>query len=133
MNPFEALRGSGRRLLAVAVVLLLAAFFGGRASADTLYVTEFAGPPAVSVYFQAANTPALTEQTVAIAGASAQSAVFGGSTKLVRVHTDVACHVVVGGSNPTATTSSMRLGAGQTEYFVVTPGQRLAVILAAAP
>lgn len=113
-----------------AVLALLAAPL---ALADTLYVTEFTGPPAVSVYYQAANTPAVANQTVAISGVSAQSAAFNSSTKLVRVHTDVACHVVVGGASPTATTSSMRLGAGQTEYFVVTAGQRLAVIVAAAP
>lgn len=100
-------------------------------AADTLYVTEFPGPPAISVYYQAVNTPALANQTIAIAGASAQSAAFATTTKIVRVHTDVACHVVVGGANPTATTSSMRMGEGATEYFVVTPGQKLAVIAAA--
>jgi hypothetical protein len=126
-------RGLERALLALVVVLLLGVFFAGRASAATLFVTEFAGPPSVSVYYQAANAPALVEQTVAIGGASVQSAVFGSSTKLVRVHADVACSVVVGGTNPTATATSMRLAAGQTEYFVVIPGQRLAVIVAAVP
>lgn len=115
-----------RNLLAFALC-----FVGALASADTLYVTEFPGPPAVSVYYQAVNTPALANQAVAVSGASAQSAVFSSTTKIVRIHADVACHVVVGGTNPTATTNSMKVGANQTEYFVVTPGQRLAVIAAA--
>jgi hypothetical protein len=123
-------RGLERFAVAVVIVLLLLAFSAGRVLADTLYITEFSGPPAVSVYYQAANAPAVANQTVAIAGASAQSAVFSSTTKLVRIHTDVACMVNVGGTNPTATTSNMRLAAGQTEYFVVVPGQRLAVIIA---
>ncbi len=98
------------------------------ALADTLYVTEFAGPPAVSVYYQATNTPAVANQTVAITGTSAQSAAFADTTKIVRIHTDIICHVVLGGASPTATASSMRLAADQTEYFVVAPGQKLAVI-----
>jgi hypothetical protein len=99
------------------------------ALADTLYVTEFPGPPAISVYYQAVNTPAVANQAVTITGASAQSAVFAATTKIIRVHTDTACHVVIGGTNPTATVTSMRLSENATEYFVVTPGQRLAVIV----
>jgi hypothetical protein len=45
----------------------------------------------------------------------------------------VACHVEVGGLNPVATPTSMRMVAGQTEYFVVTPGERLAVIVDPTP
>lgn len=115
-----------RKLIAFVALLVCSAV-----QADTLYVTEFAGPPSVSVYYQAASTPAVASQTVAIAASSAQSAAFNASTYLVRVHTDVDCHVVVGGTSPTATVSSMRMVAGQTEYFVVVPGQRVAVIAAA--
>jgi hypothetical protein len=117
-----------RNLLAFALC-----FVGALAGADTLYVTEFPGPPAVSVYYQAVNTPALANQVVTVSGVSAQSSAFTATTKIIRVHADVACHVVVGGASPTATTNSMKVGANQTEYFVVTPGQRVAVIAAAAP
>lgn len=112
-----------RTLLALALTLA-----ANLASAATLYVTEFTSAPPVSVYYQAANTPAVANQTVAIGVSSAQSAAFSGTTGLVRIHADVACHVVVGGASPTATATSMRLAAGQTEYFVVLAGQKLAVI-----
>lgn len=117
-----------RNILAFALCLVASA-----SVADTLYVTEFVGPPTVSVYYQAVNTPANANQTVAIGGASTQSAAFTTGSRIVRIHTDVACHLEIGGTNPVATTSSMRLAADQTEYFVVAAGQKLAVIVAAAP
>lgn len=97
--------------------------------AATLYISEYVGPPAVSVYYQAASSPAITMQTVAVGGVSAQSAAFSSTTRLIRVQTDIKCFVVIGGTNPTATTSSQRMAADQTEYFVVAPGDKLAVIV----
>jgi hypothetical protein len=99
----------------------------GLANAATLYVTEFKERPPVT--YQAAWTPSVADQAITITGASAQSAAFQYNTALIRVHADVACHVVIGGTNPVATASSMRMLAGQTEYFLVQPGQLLAVIL----
>lgn len=76
----------------------------------------------------APREPALVVQTpVAIGGGSVQSAVFGETTRFVRVHTDAICSVKFGAS-PTATTSDARMAANSTEYFGVVPGQRLAVI-----
>lgn len=98
----------------------------GVSHAATLYLTEFKDLPPVT--YQAAPMPANASQTVAIAGASAQSAAFQWNTILVRVHCDIICNVVVGGTNPTATTSSMRMAAGQTEYFMVKGSDKLAVI-----
>lgn len=110
----------------LALPLLLAASLSGAA---TLYVTEFTSAPPVSVYYQAARAPALANQAVTITSSSAQSAAFNDSTGLIRIQCDVACHVTVGGTSPTATASSMRLGAGATEYFVVIAGDKVAVIL----
>lgn len=112
-----------KSLLFVAALLLC-----GPSFAATLYVTEFAAAPPVSVYYQAARAPALANQTVAVGGGSLQSAAFGVTTGLVRVHCDIICNVNVGGTNPTATVTSMRLAAGQTEYFVVQAGDKVAVI-----
>lgn len=98
----------------------------------TVYITEFAragadrlGQPLYNVPRQAP----LAEQTVAIGGASAQSAVLNAETTLVRVHTDAICSVLFG-VNPTATTAKMRMAAGQTEYFSVpaNSGLKIAVI-----
>jgi hypothetical protein len=83
----------------------------------TLYITEYA-----EVHIgragrigQTTTEPPLVEQTVAISGASAQSAPFNAMTRQIRVHCDAICSVLVG-INPTATTSSGRMVAGQTEY-----------------
>lgn len=87
-----------------------------------LYVTEFidtdAGSPVAVSH---------TDQTPVTYGASTQSAAFGSNTKLIRVHTDSICSIAFG-ANPTATTNNMRLAAGQTEYFAVQPGQKVAAI-----
>jgi hypothetical protein len=71
--------------------------------------------------------PARAVQQVAISGVAAQSAVFGDTTKLIRVHTDVPCRILFG-ENPTASATSPRMSAGATEYFGVRPGHRLSVI-----
>lgn len=111
--------------LAVAVFACLCAL---PVCAANLFVTEFAAAPPVSVYYQAAKAPAIANQVLAIGGTSVPSVAFGLATGLVRIHADVACHVVMGGTSPIATSSSMRLSAGQTEYFVVLAGDKLAVI-----
>lgn len=78
-----------------------------------LYISEYA-----DMRYLAGYEPAIATQTVSVGGSSVQSAVFNEQTKFVRVHTDVVCSVLFG-VNPTATTSSPRLAAGQTEYFAV--------------
>lgn len=95
-----------------------------------LYIAEFNRSDAdVRSHAQVAACPPLIEQTpVAIGGASAQSAAFGDQTNLIRLHADAICSVKVGGTNPTATASTMRLAADQTEYFAVKPGDKVAVI-----
>lgn len=112
-----------RALLAIA--LLLAAI---QADAATLYVTEFSGSPPTFVAYQAAKAPAVANQTVTFTSSSVQSAAFNTLTGLVRIQCDAICNVNIGGTSPVATTSSMRLTAGQTEYFVVAAGDKVAVI-----
>lgn len=78
---------------------------------------------------QAGSEPGIRFQQVAISDRnSQQSQPFNDRTKLIRVHADVACRVAFGDNPSASSTASMRLGAGSTEYFGVTPGQRLAVI-----
>lgn len=94
----------------------------------TLYIAEFSylfSTPAVTG--QMAMGPPIVEQTVAIGAGSAQSAAFGATTNFVRLHTDAICSIVFG-ANPTALATKMRLAAGQTEYFGVAPGSKVAVI-----
>lgn len=75
----------------------------------------------------AGKEPALLNQQVTIAVGSTQSAALSASTRFVRLHTDAACRIAFGG-NPTAAATSQRMAAGQTEYFGVTPGTKIAVI-----
>lgn len=93
-----------------------------------LYVTEFAMLPQMSGgQPQIAPRPGLGTQTVAIGGTSTQSTAFSAQTRYIRVHTDAICSTSIN-SNPTATTSSERLAADNTEYFAVQPGDKIAVI-----
>jgi len=66
------------------------------------------------------------EQTVAIAAGSAQSNAFSAATRIVRLHTDAVCSIKFG-INPTATATSSRMAAGQTEYHGVLVGQSFKV------
>ena len=97
-----------------------------------LCITEFSGLQVASGVAhsaesaQAAMLPGAT-QVITFGGTSVASTAFSSATKLVRVHTDAACHITAGDS-PTATAGDMRLGAGQTEYFGVVPGQKLAAL-----
>lgn len=116
-----------RKLFAVFALLFAAQCF-----AATLYISEYTykasiAIPAISV-LQAVQTPEITRQIVAIAGVSAQSVAFNTLTQIIRVHTDTACSVQIGGTNPTATLTSAKLEVGATEYFIVAAGDKLAVI-----
>lgn len=102
-------------------------FICGLANAATLYVTEFVGAPPNSVYYQAVKPPSVANQTVAITGTSTQSAAFSSTTGIIRVTTDTACVIEIGGTNPTAVTASAYLPAGAVEYFIVAAGAKIAV------
>ncbi len=104
-----------------------------------LYISEYNAISNVGVALQGVSTPlsrtptpapqepVIANQVVVISGSSTQSAVFNSSTTFIRVNTDAVCSIEIG-TNPTATTSSKRLAANQTEFFGVYPGARLAVI-----
>jgi hypothetical protein len=98
----------------------------------TLYITEFLSSTPSGVGVPVGQYPAIARQTVAIGGASVQSAQFNTKTTFVRVHTDSVCSVLVDlvTNNPTATTADERLAANQTEYFGIpyNSGMQLAVI-----
>lgn len=95
----------------------------------TLEITEFtrlAGDTDGRVIQAGMCDASVTEQTPVSFGASTQSAVFGSSTRIVRVKADAAAYLQFG-SNPTATTSSIGIEADTPEYFGVKPGDKVAV------
>lgn len=78
----------------------------------------------------AGQEPSLRNQQVSIGASSEQSEAFADTTRFIRLHAEAACRVTVG-NNPTAASSSMRLGPGGTEYLGVSPGLKIAVIASA--
>lgn len=82
-----------------------------------LYVTEYTGTGDIAERGAFPKEPEIATQVVTFT-TTTQSTAFNPSTSLVRIHTDAICSVAFG-TNPTATTSSRRMTAGQTEYFKV--------------
>lgn len=70
--------------------------------------------------------PAITTQQLAI-GVNVVSNAFNENTTLVRVHADAPCRIEISPA-PTATAASKRMAGGQTEYFGVRAGHRIAVV-----
>jgi hypothetical protein len=95
----------------------------------SLYISEYRAQPidyngsAVPV----GQEPSIATQKISISGTSAQSAAFQSTTRFIRAHTDAICSVAFG-LNPTATASDARMVAGQTEFWGVAAGQKVAVI-----
>lgn len=80
---------------------------------------------------QAGGARHIVQAPVVIGAGSLKSAAFEAQTRIVRLHTDATCRVLFG-SDPTAVaTTSIRMAAGQTEFFGVIPGQKVAVIASA--
>lgn len=94
-----------------------------------LYIAEYADiAETVRGAAHAPKDPPITEQVVAIGGASTQSAAFNSLTRFILITTDAICSVLVGGTAPVATTSSHRMAADQAEFRGVVAGDKLAVI-----
>lgn len=94
-----------------------------------VYITEYAAlaRDRFNFHIAAGKEPAIAEQVRTVSGASAQSAAFNEQTAFVMVHTSEAAHLAFG-TNPTATTNAHRLGAGETRFYGVYPGHKLAAI-----
>ena len=90
---------------------------------STLYVAEFADIGGGGNFpVQAAHVPPLAEQTVAIGGSSTSCTnAFGVNSNFVRIQADATCSIAFG-KTPVATTGTMRMAAGTTEYFSVPAG-----------
>lgn len=75
----------------------------------------------------AAQFPVIAFQQVAIGAGSVQSATFNDATRFVRVQAEALAAIDIA-ANPTATIGKLRMTAGQTEYYGVPPGWKLACI-----
>jgi len=73
----------------------------------------------------------LARQVLSVGAGSISSQAFGGDTKGVRIWTDTKMAFrfgIAGGAQPVALPTDEGMSAGQTEYFVVQPGEFFAVI-----
>jgi len=91
------------------------------------YIEEFASLAAINASaLPIGAEPSVTTQAVT-ATTSTQSAAFNDATRFVRIHVDGICSYLFG-ADPTATVNTPRMVAGQTEYFAVVPGQKVAFV-----
>lgn len=95
----------------------------------TLFITELAvlGFDARGNEVLAPSVPVANEQIVPISGVSAASQPFVSTTRFIMVNTDTAC-CLAWGKTPTAVTTAHRMGANETRFYTVSPGDSLAVI-----
>lgn len=94
----------------------------------TLYIREFESMPLISGAPQIWAEPGGTNPTpVTVSGTSAQSAAFNAKTKFIAITCDGIFSYLVG-SDPTATTSHLRIPADTILSFAVTPGHKIAAI-----
>ncbi len=94
-----------------------------------LYIAEFPGRRLGNTEQPVAVLPPLASQAVTFT-TTTQSAALGAATRMVRLYSTAACHIVVS-ADPTATTgSAMKLSADSAEYFEVRPGDKIAAVAA---
>lgn len=98
----------------------------------TLHITEFsnvasarngAGP------VQAASG-IVASQALTLSAANAASSAMSASTRFVRLHAGEDCLVAIGPAADATSDATVRLSAGQFDYFGVNPGDVIAAVTA---
>lgn len=92
----------------------------GTVNISAMYVKDNSG-------IQTGNLPVLQTEDVTSSGTSAQSSAMPVGTEVVRICSDTNIRIAIG-SNPTATTSSLKVIAEVPEYFTIKEGLLVAVI-----
>jgi hypothetical protein len=99
-----------------------------------LYITEFVGPGVahggVVPVGNAGSWHENASSPLNVTATSTVSVTFGVNTSLVRLHTDSTCSVFITAQvTATATANNARMIQNQTEYYAVSGGQAVAVIV----
>lgn len=94
------------------------------------YVTEYCRGAQIEngQLLQVGEEPIVAAERVANAGASTQGSAFNAKTKFIMVHADSICSYKIG-ANPVAVVGEGRMAAGETRYFGVYPGHKIAFVL----
>lgn len=92
------------------------------------YITEYAklGTDANGKIVLAGFEPNIAEQQIANPAASTQSAALNPLTSFVMIHATAVGHILFG-TNPTAVITKGRIGAGETRFYGVQPGQSIKI------
>jgi hypothetical protein len=112
--------------LAVASLFLALSCLGALAS--TCNVTEFLLYAPAGVQIADLDSLKVDQSPITTSSTTAQSAAFGGDTKMIQISCDTQSAMSYG-ANPTATTSNMTIPAGLFIYYKVTAGNKVAFIL----
>ncbi|MCA0276261.1 MAG: hypothetical protein LCH86_09665 [Proteobacteria bacterium] len=94
-----------------------------------IYITEYTmlARDGGNFLIPTGQEPSIAEQQIANPAASTQSSAFNAQTRFIMVHASAAAHIAIG-TNPTAVTTKHRLGAGETRFYGVPGGYKLAAI-----
>jgi hypothetical protein len=94
-----------------------------------IYINEYNATGAIGTLpITAPPGRALARQQVAISGTSTPSAAFNAFTNMIMVSTDSICSITIGPPTPVAVMTYERMAANETRFYVVVPGDELAVI-----
>lgn len=98
--------------------------------ASNIYINEYnqlGGSAKFGDTVQAPYCVPIATQQVAISGSSVASAAFNAATGFVMINASAACSLAWG-TAPTAVATAERMSAGETRFYTVNPGQKVAVI-----
>ncbi|TPN11710.1 hypothetical protein [Mesorhizobium sp. B2-1-2] len=92
------------------------------------YITEYAklGTDANGKFVLAGFEPNVAEQQISNPATSTQSAALNPLTCFVMIHATAVGHILFG-ANPTAVITKGRIGAGETRFYGVQPGQSIKI------
>src|SRR5258708_28691132 len=88
----------------------------------TMYVSEYADVGR-SIGIVPVGAEPSTDQIVTYTATAGSSTAFSPTTQMVRVHVDGIASVKFGTAPTAVANTNKRMTAGQTEYFMVPPGQ----------
>ena len=96
---------------------------------DVCQIAEFASMATQVEGAPVVHAPPIFEQTVSVTGVSTQSAPFGATTRVLRVHTTQVCCLTFGANPVSVSPTNFIMAINQTEYIRVNPGDKVAVIV----
>lgn len=94
------------------------------------YISEYANAPQAQLgnILMCGAEPSVAQQVVDYTSGAAASSAFAATTKFIRLHVDSIASFRFSTAGTAATTSFPRMAAGATEFFGVSPGDKVSLI-----